>query len=207
MLQASQIECVRGNRRLFSKFSFQLNARQAMRIRGENGSGKTSLLRMIAGLSPCESGDLAWRGKNIAKTSEDYRREMLYIGHANALQDDLSALENLRHLQALAGLSPSEDGLAEALDELGLNKVLHLPARLLSQGQKRKVALAGLKFAGRRVLWILDEPFAALDTLSMARVAGTVAKHVRDGGLVVFTTHQDIDLAGVVAQSVDLGTN
>jgi heme exporter protein A len=207
MLLASQIECVRGNRRLFSKLSFQLDARQAMRIRGENGSGKTSLLRMIAGLSPCESGNLAWRGKAIAKTSEDYRREMLYIGHANALQDDLSALENLRHLQALAGLSPSEDGLAEALDELGLNRVHHLPARLLSQGQKRKVALAGLKFSGRRELWILDEPFAALDTFSMARVAGTVAKHVRDGGLVVFTTHQDVDLAGVVPQSVDLGTN
>jgi heme exporter protein A len=207
MLQASQIECVRGNRRLFSKLSFQLNARQAMRIRGENGSGKTSLLRMIAGLSPCESGEFTWRGKGIARTSEDYRREMLYIGHANALQDDLSALENLRHLQALAGLSPPEDGLAEALDELGLDKVKHLPARLLSQGQKRKVALAGLKFAGRRVLWILDEPFAALDTASMARVADTLAAHVRDGGLVVFTTHQDVDLAGVVPRSVDLGTN
>ncbi len=207
MLEASQIECVRGNRRLFNKLSFQLDARQAMRIRGENGSGKTSLLRMIAGLSPCESGQLAWRGKAIAKTSEDYRREMLYIGHANALQDDLSALENLRHLQALAGLSPSDDSLAQALDELGLEKVKHLPARLLSQGQKRKVALAGLKFSGRRMLWILDEPFAALDTVSMARVAGTLAAHVRDGGMVIFTTHQDVELAGVVPRSVDLGTN
>ena len=206
MLEASQIECVRGNRRLFSNLSFQVDARQAMRIRGENGSGKTSLLRMIAGLSPCESGELTWRGGDIAKTSEDYRREMLYIGHANALQDDLSALENLRHGQALAGLSPSDDGLVEALGELGLDEVRHLPARLLSQGQKRKAALAGLKFSGRRVLWILDEPFTALDTGSMARVAATVGSHVRGGGLLIFTTHQDVELPGVAPRSVDLGT-
>ena len=206
MLEASQIECVRGSRRLFSNLSFQIGARQALRIRGENGSGKTSLLRMIAGLSPCESGRLTWQGKGIAEDAQDYRRALLYIGHANALQDDLSARENLGHLLALTGLLVAGDQLAVALDEQGLHEVAHLPARMLSQGQKRRVALAGLGFCSARSLWILDEPFAALDARSVSRVAAAIAAHVRSGGCACFTTHQEVELRGVAVAVVDLGT-
>ncbi|MFN0038163.1 MAG: cytochrome c biogenesis heme-transporting ATPase CcmA [Burkholderiales bacterium] len=205
MLEASQIECVRGSRRLFGNLSFQIGARQALRIRGENGSGKTSLLRMIAGLSPCESGRITWQGKSIAEDAQEYRRVLLFIGHANALQDDLNASENLRHLLALAGLSVSGEKLATALDGQGLHEVAQLPARMLSQGQKRRVALAGLTFCSGRSLWILDEPFAALDGRSVSRVAAVIAAHVRDGGCACFTTHQEVELPGLAVAVVDIG--
>ena len=205
MLQACEIECVRGNRRLFRNLSFRLGANQALRVGGENGSGKTSLLRMVAGLSPVESGEILWKDARIATSGEDFRRDLLFLGHANGLKDDLTPIENLRHALALAGMNVGPPALRSALAEQGLAGVADLPVKLLSQGQKRRVALARLGFSVDKPLWVLDEPFAALDTASMGRTAAVVLAHLRRGGMALYTTHQEVELAGVQVQSLELG--
>ena len=205
MLQACEIECVRGNRRLFRNLSFRLGANQALRVGGENGSGKTSLLRMVAGLSPVESGEILWKDARIATSGEDFRRDLLFLGHANGLKDDLTPIENLRHALALAGMNVGPPALRSALAEQGLAGVADLPVKFLSQGQKRRVALARLWFSAGKPLWVLDEPFAALDSASVQRIASVVVGHVRGGGMTIFTTHQEIGLAGAQVQSIELG--
>lgn len=205
MLQARQIECTRGNRRLFHDLSFRLEAKQALRVGGENGSGKTSLLRMLAGLSPPQAGEILWNDGRIAALGEDYRRDLLFLGHANALKDDLTAVENLRSALLLAGRAVLEPALRDALAMQGLASVADLPARLLSQGQKRRVALARLGFCADKPLWVLDEPFAALDAASVGQVATTVTAYLRGGGMVVFTTHQEVGLADAQVRSIELG--
>ena len=205
MLQARQIECIRGNRRLFRNLSFRLEAKRALRVGGENGSGKTSLLRMVAGLSPVEAGEILWNDGRIAVLGEDYRRDLLFLGHANGLKDDLTPIENLHHALALAGTSTGSGELRTALAEQGLGAVADLPVKLLSQGQKRRVALVRLGFSADKLLWILDEPFSALDDASIGRIERAVASHLHRGGMVMFTTHQEVELAGAQVQSVELG--
>jgi len=207
MLEASQIECVRGNRRLFRDLSFRLEAHQALRVRGENGSGKTSLLRIIAGLSPAESGSVSWNDGNIRALGEDYLRDLLYLGHSNGLKDDLSPVENLRYALVLAGAGADEPALRAALAEQGLAEVADLPVKLLSHGQKRRVALARLPFSPHKPLWILDEPFIALDAASVKRLARTITSQLQRGGMVMFTTHQEIELPGTAMRTVDLGVH
>ena len=204
MLEATRIECVRG-RRLFRDLSFRLEANQALHVGGENGSGKTSLLRIVAGLSPAESGEILWKGGRIGASGEDFRRDLVFIGHADALKGDLTPIENLRHALALAGVNVGNAALRNALAEQGLAGVADLPVKLLSQGQKRRAALARLWFSADKPLWVLDEPFAALDTASVERIASVVVAHVRGGGMTIFTTHQEIGLAGVQVQSIELG--
>ena len=206
MLEATQIECVRGSRRLFSDLSFRLEAHQALRVRGENGSGKTSLLRIVAGLSPSESGSVTWNHGNIRALGEDYLRDLLFLGHSNGLKDDLSPVENLRYVLALAGIGADVSVLRAALAEQGLAAVADLPVKLLSQGQKRRVALTRLPFSAQKLLWILDEPFIALDAASVERLAKTITKQLQRGGMVMFTTHQEIELPGT-ARTLDLGAH
>jgi heme exporter protein A len=204
MLEVTQIACVRGNRRLFGSLSFRLESHQALRVLGENGSGKTSLLRIIAGLASAESGDVCWSGRGIAELGEDYRRQLAYLGHANALKDDLSAVENLRQALVLAGVDATADEVREALQRQGLESAADLPVKVLSQGQKRRAALARLQFCAGKPLWVLDEPFAALDAAAVLRLAATLADHLRRGGMVLFTTHQEVALPGVSMRSVQL---
>jgi heme exporter protein A len=205
MLQARQIECTRGNRRLFHDLSFRLDAKQALRVGGENGSGKTSLLRMLAGLSPVEAGEILWNDGRIAALGEDYRRNLVFLGHANGLKDDLTAIENLRYALALAGTDIADAALRGELVAQGLAAVADLPVRLLSQGQKRRVSLCRLGFSTGTPLWVLDEPFAALDASSVARTAAAMAAHLRAGGIAVFTTHQEVELSGVDVRQLELG--
>jgi heme exporter protein A len=205
MLQARQIECTRGNRRLFHDLSFRLEAKQALRVGGENGSGKTSLLRMLAGLSPVEAGEILWNDGRIAALGEDYRRDLVFLGHANGLKDDLTPIENLRYAAALAGMDIGNAALKNALTEQGLAGVADLPVRLLSQGQKRRVALSRLGFSADKPLWVLDEPFAALDAASVERIVAVIVAHLRGDGMAIYTTHQEVDLAGVQVRSLELG--
>ena len=207
MLEASQIECVRGNRRLFRGLSFRLEAHQALRVRGENGSGKTSLLRIVAGLSPAESGRVSWNDGNIRALGEDYLRDLLFLGHSNGLKDDLSPVENLRYALVLAGAGVDEPALRAALADQGLAVIADLPVKLLSQGQKRRVALARLSFSAQKPLWILDEPFIALDSASVKRLAKTITSQLQRGGMVMFTTHQEVDLPGTAMRTVELGVH
>ena len=207
MLEASQIECVRGSRRLFRDLSFRLEAHQALRVRGENGSGKTSLLRIVAGLSPAESGSVSWNEGNIRALGEDYLRDLVFLGHSNGLKDDLSPVENLRYALALAGVVADEPALRESLAEQGLAAIADLPVKLLSQGQKRRVALTRLSFSAEKPLWILDEPFTALDAASVERLARTITKQLRRGGMVMFTTHQEVALPGTTMRTLELGVD
>ncbi|HXF17072.1 MAG TPA: cytochrome c biogenesis heme-transporting ATPase CcmA [Burkholderiales bacterium] len=205
MLEARKIECIRGDRRLFHGLSFRLEAKQALRISGDNGSGKTSLLRMVAGLSPTQDGEICWNQARITLLAEDYRRELLFIGHANGLKEDLSALENLQHALVLAGRHVEFGALRAALADQGLAAIAQLPVRVLSQGQKRRVALARLMFCADKTLWILDEPFGALDTIAVAYIEKLLLTHLQRGGMLLYTTHQEVALPGAQSLSVELG--
>ncbi len=205
MLQAVGLECVRGRRRLFRDLSFEAQAGELIWVAGPNGSGKTSLLRILCTLLPPEAGSVLWRGSSAHNLAESFRAELVYLGHAAAVKDDLSALENLRFGLAQHGARADEAALAEALAGFGLRGSEELPARALSQGQRRRVALARLVFAGEQALWILDEPLTALDVAAVALVRDRIAGHLDRGGVVVLTSHQDAELGGLRTRRLLLG--
>lgn len=197
MLEASNLECVRGEKSLFRGLSFRLGAGACLMVQGANGSGKTSLLRMLCGLSPPAAGEIRWNGAPIRKLAEDYRGELLYCGHAGAVKDELTALENARLSATLAGTPVDDEAALQALRQLGLKGREHLPARVLSAGQKRRVALSRLLLERRR-LWVLDEPLTALDKAAVANLCALIDAHLAGGGLAVLTSHQELPLAGRV---------
>jgi heme exporter protein A len=203
MLQAIDLSCVRGNRRLFEGLSFAVGAGEILRVQGDNGVGKTSLLRILAGLSPTAAGTVRWRGEDLGRVSEQYRRELVFIGHANALKDDLTPVENLVAALALAGIAVDKQAVRGSLAREGLEDAADLPVQWLSQGQKRRVALARLALCEFRPLWVLDEPFSALDRSAVDRLCACIGAHVSRGGITVLTTHQDVEL-GPVTQSLEL---
>lgn len=196
-LQAIAISCERGGRPLFAPQSFTLSPGQAMQIEGDNGSGKTSLLRMVCGLAPTASGEVRWGGQAISEVRHAFSRDLLYLGHSLGLKDELSAVENLRVASVLAGHSVGHEQALQALQSQGLGSRSHLPLRVLSQGQKRRVALARLQLSKAR-LWVLDEPFVALDTLAVLALQQVLRQHLAQDGLLLFTSHQAVDLGGPV---------
>ena len=196
-LQVIALSCERGGRPLFAPQSFTLSAGQAMQIEGDNGSGKTSLLRMVCGLAPTASGEVRWGGQAITEVRHAFSRDLLYLGHSLGLKDELSALENLRAASVLAGHPVGHEQALQALQAQGLGSRSHLPLRVLSQGQKRRVALARLQLSKAR-LWVLDEPFVALDTLAVHALQQVLRNHLQQDGLLLFTSHQAVDLGGAV---------
>lgn len=203
MLTATELACVRGDRRLFSGLGFSLESGGRLHVTGENGSGKTSLLRMLCGLSPPETGEIRWQGETIAHLGDEYRKAVLYLGHHNALKEELTALENLRISAALAGVALEDAEGVELLGRVGLAGREELPVRFLSQGQKRRVALARLLWSPAP-LWVLDEPFVALDAAAVAWLADVIATHLAAGGMAVLTSHQEVDIGAGVAQTLRL---
>jgi heme exporter protein A len=204
VLQGVKLECVRGSRRLFSDFSFDLRPGELLWVTGPNGSGKTSLLRIVCTLLPPEQGEVRWRGTPVRELGEAFRAEQVYVGHAPAVKDDLTGLENLHFTLAQEGVPAQEAQLAAALDAFGLGGREDLPARSLSQGQKRRVALARLWFGAAQPLWILDEPLTALDLHAVELMRGLIASHLARSGLVLLTSHQEIDFAGQRVQRIRL---
>lgn len=204
MLDVAGLACVRGDRRLFQHLSFRLAAGRLLHLHGPNGAGKTTLLRTLCGLSPAEEGAVNWNGRDIRELGETYRADLRYVGHLNALKDDLSALENLRIVAALEGAPATEVSVFTALKRVGLAAYADLPTKVLSQGQKRRAALSRL-LLGRSKLWILDEPFNALDVNAVETVKGVLREHLDTGGMVVLTTHQDVGLAAERVEHVRLG--
>jgi len=193
MLTANELCCVRGNRRLFANLGFTLEPGRWLLVTGENGAGKTSLLRLLSGLSSSESGDILWQGETIRSLGGKYLRAMLYLGHLDALKEDLTARENLRISSALDGISLDKPQADDLLRRAGLSGYETLPARFLSLGQKRRVALARLLWS-KASLWLLDEPFAALDNAASAWLHETLAAHLDKGGMAVITSHQQTSL-------------
>lgn len=204
MLEIAGLECRRGDRRLFSDLNLTLEPGTLLHVRGRNGSGKTTLLRTLCGLFTPETGEIRWRGESIRALAEDYRRELLYFGHLNGIKSDLTGIENLSIAARLDGDPVGIDDVWQALERIGLRGFEDLPTRMLSQGQKKRVALARLILSRAR-LWVLDEPFTALDVEAVALLQGLIAEHVADGGLAVLTTHQDVPLTSGQVARLDLG--
>ena len=204
MLEVSGLECVRGERRLFAGVGFRLSGGELLSLQGRNGSGKTSLLRIVCGLSPAAGGEIFWRGETIGRLGEDYRRELCYLGHHNAIKEELTPLENLLTAAHLADEDLAEGDALDALEKVGLAGREDLACRYLSQGQKRRVALARLCHE-RRALWVLDEPYVALDGAAIELVAGLIGAHLQRGGLVVLTTHQAVEVAAGTVRELRLG--
>jgi heme exporter protein A len=204
-LEAIDLRCVRGERTLFQDLSFKLQGGELLRIGGPNGSGKTSLLRIACGLLEPDQGEVRWGGHGVRKLKEEFWAHLLYLGHANALKDDLTAAENLGIACTLAGVVADGRRIAAALQRLGLAGRENLPARVLSQGQRRRVALARLALGEGAALWVLDEPFTALDAAAVEDVRGLIAGHVSRGGGVLYTTHHEASIAAAVSRRIDLG--
>lgn len=205
MLEADNLECIRGERRLFHGVGFCLEEGELLFLQGRNGAGKTTLLRMLCGLSQPEAGEIRWKGNNIRRLAEEFRAELCYLGHLNAIKEELTPLENLLASARLAGETLSEDDALDALEQVGLIGREDLACRYLSQGQKRRVALARL-VKERRPLWILDEPFVALDVNAVAWLAGIIGGHLQRGGLAVMTTHQPVEIPAGTVHQLRLGT-
>lgn len=204
MLEVAELECVRGDRRLFAHLSFSLKQGELLYLYGHNGSGKTTLMRAICGLFHPSEGKILWNGEDIRELSDDYTREVLYIGHKNGIKDDLTAIENLRILSTLDGVHLSEDRAWDSLDRIGLRGFEDLPTQVLSQGQKRRVALARL-LAHKAELWILDEPFTALDRDAVSMLQEVIRSHVDGGGMALLTTHQEVMLTQGQVKQLQLG--
>jgi heme exporter protein A len=196
---------MRGERILFEHLRFALDEGALLRIEGANGSGKSSLLRIICGLMPPAQGEVHWRGQSIGALREDYRKHIVYIGHLDALKNDLTALENLEISAALAGREIRRDAAQDALQELGIAQCAHVPARMLSQGQRRRLALARLAISKALPVWLLDEPFTALDAAAVNATAALISEHVKDGGIAIYTTHQGAAIEAGIQHRIDLG--
>jgi heme exporter protein A len=203
-LSVHDLRCTRGDRELFSDMNFTLHGGEALLIQGGNGQGKTSLLRLLTGLAQPVYGEVRWRGESLDKTSETYHREMAYIGHLNGIKDDLTPIENLRLAAQLAGRTLDEAQAEEKLRQLGLGRCLDLPCRVLSFGQRRRVALSNL-LCSNALLWILDEPLTGLDVHGVALLESLLKSHVDQGGMAVLTTHQPLSLEGANIHALRVG--
>ena len=205
MLQVRDLECRRGDVSLFRGMQFELNAGQLMHVKGSNGSGKTSLMRIVCGLFEPAAGAVLWRGESIRELREEFNRELTYIGHLNGIKDELTAVENLAIYARFAGMVVADEQLRHALHQMGLRGREDLPTKVLSQGQKRRVALARLLLGGTK-LWVLDEPFTALDVRAVDVLQSVVSKHIQSGGMAMVTTHQDVDVVSSTDCKINLDT-
>ncbi|MCC6068048.1 cytochrome c biogenesis heme-transporting ATPase CcmA [Ferrovum sp. PN-J185] len=197
-LSVKDLSCQRGERLLFEHISFQLEPHQWCHVTGENGAGKTSLLRLCAGLSSPLSGSISWGGVNIPDDLDGFHKDLLYLGHASGLKEELTPLENLTLMSQIDGQPATEDTILSVLSFWGLAGREDLPVRVLSAGQRRRVLLSRLLLKSCP-LWILDEPFNALDKKAINTLYDLLTNHVSKGGLLLVTSHQPMEMAeGIV---------
>jgi heme exporter protein A len=203
MLEARSLECVRDDRLLFNDLSFSVAESEVLQIEGPNGSGKTSLLRIICGLRQAEAGQVLWQGESILSNREDYYASMVYIGHLPCIKGDLTVLENVRSLLDTRSLTLGSTETEAALAKVGLASYEDVPGKALSSGQRRRILLAFIELSQAK-LWILDEPLTALDVQGVALMESMIMEHKQAGGSVIFTTHHGMQLECEMS-SVQLG--
>lgn len=199
MLQGIGLCCIRDDRVLFSDLNFELAAGQVLLLEGRNGSGKTSLLRILCGFREADAGQVLWCGQSVERS--DYYADMAYVGHLDGIKKELTVLENLS-----VSLALSRSGhytIDQALTRVHLTGYDDTLVQALSAGQKRRLSLARLLIT-RNHLWILDEPFTSLDKQGIALIETLMIQHCTNGGMIVLTSHHDIDLHGVSVQRINL---
>ena len=203
MLAVNHLSVFHDDLPLFESISFRLQAGDILQIEGENGAGKTSLLRIVAGLGKSCCGEVLWQGVPIAQQREVYHQSMLFIGHLAGVKRELTALENLRFYQTIAGKRFAHEELMTVLAKVGLVGREDVVVAQLSAGQQRRVALARL-WLSDHLLWILDEPFAAIDAKGVKVLEALFVQHAQQGGMVLLTTHQSLPSQPPMLQTLRL---
>ncbi|HEY8203795.1 MAG TPA: cytochrome c biogenesis heme-transporting ATPase CcmA [Pyrinomonadaceae bacterium] len=203
MLEVINLGCIRGDRRLFRGLNFEVSPGTLLELRGPNGGGKTSLLRIICGLATPAEGEVRWNGTNIRKLREEYFAYLAYVAHLNGVKDELTALENLLVAERVSGREQTKQDAEDKLARVGLTNQRHLPTRFLSAGQRRRLALARL-LASRATLWILDEILTSLDDAGVGLARDLIADHLDKGGMAIIATHQDLKLSAPRTQVMNI---
>jgi len=201
VLEAVNLACQRGERLLFRGLSFTVTPGLTVLVEGSNGSGKTTLLRTVCGLMQPEEGEIRWNGAPVGRDRLAFQARLGYLGHVHGIKDELTAEENLRVAAALAGVS--RERVAAALARVGLAPLAEVRARQLSAGQRRRLALARLLLGAAR-LWVLDEPFTALDRAGMGLVEAMIEDHCAAGGMVLMSSHHGVELNCISPIRVEL---
>ncbi|PLR34490.1 heme ABC transporter ATP-binding protein CcmA [Chimaeribacter coloradensis] len=194
MLEALRLSCVRDERVLFSDLNFNITPGEIVQVEGQNGAGKTSLLRILAGLAQPESGQVRWQGEAIGRARDAFHRQLLFLGHQAGVKALLTPFENLAFYQSVMG-KPDYDAIWQALAQVGLLGYEEVPVGQLSAGQQRRVALARL-WLSRALLWVLDEPLTAIDQQGVELLMAQFEQQAARGGMVLLTTHQPLPAAG-----------
>ncbi|MXN88409.1 cytochrome c biogenesis heme-transporting ATPase CcmA [Pasteurella canis] len=190
-LKTEKLACQRGDKILFTALSLTVNSGDFVQIEGHNGIGKTSLLRILVGLAQQLEGHIFWNNELIQKQREEYQYNLLYLGHHSGIKPELTAWENLKFYQHISACEQGEEILWQVLETVGLLGREDIPAAQLSAGQQRRIALARL-WLSKAPLWILDEPFTAIDKKGVQVLTALFERHVQQGGIVIFTSHQDV---------------
>lgn len=204
MLEVKSLECFRGERTLFKNLSFKVESGEILQVEGHNGAGKTSLLRILATLALPISGEVLWNGNDIDEIRADYLADLAYLGHHPGVKGELTPLENLRIAQSLHGLNHKHSDLFATLKQFSLNGFEDVPCHTLSAGQNRRVALARL-LATTNKIWILDEPFTAIDKTGVKKIQELFENYLKAGGIIIITTHQPLEISTTEVRTLSLG--
>ncbi|HVC29071.1 MAG TPA: cytochrome c biogenesis heme-transporting ATPase CcmA [Gammaproteobacteria bacterium] len=205
VLSVDNLSVWRGERCLCRELNFRVVTGEALQVQGHNGAGKTTLIRVLTGLGRADEGEVRWRGEPLRRNDAEYRASLAYLGHSNGVKLGLSPRENLAAASALLA-TPIANNVDATLERVGLRAHADMPCGMLSMGQRRRTALARLLLANVR-LWFLDEPLASLDVAGVTLLIDMLKTHLSGGGIVVFATHQVMDLAPYPVKSVMLGTS
>ncbi|HHP0482189.1 cytochrome c biogenesis protein CcmA [Vibrio campbellii] len=204
MLEVSNLTAIRDDRVLFENLQFEIKPGELVQIEGRNGTGKTTLLRIVTGLGDREEGIIKWKGEEVEKSRDVFHQDLLFLGHQTGVKRELTALENLRFYQSIHNNRSSEEEIFAALAQVGLAGREDVPVAQLSAGQQRRVALARL-WLSNQILWILDEPLTAIDKQGVKVLESLFVSHADNGGIVVLTTHQDMFADSPKLRKIKLG--